>query len=116
MNRVVVTASRLIASNTFMTFAWYAHLRDLAHKPWIIAALANWGIALCEYLIQVPANRIGFATLSRAQLKIIQEIITLAVFVLIALIFTSGVVVELPLVRALSGGSGVLYFSGAWKP
>jgi hypothetical protein len=87
MNRVVVTIALLIVSNTFMTFAWYAHLRDLAHKPWIVAALASWGIALCEYLFQVPANRIGFATLSLAQLKIIQEVITLAVFVPFAILY-----------------------------
>jgi len=71
----------LIVSNVFMTFAWYAHLRNLGHRPWVIAALASWGIAFFEYLFQVPANRIGFAALSLAQLKIIQEVITLSVFV-----------------------------------
>lgn len=65
----------------FMTFAWYAHLKDLSHKPWLIAALISWGIALFEYLIQVPANRIGYQTMNVAQLKILQEVITLCVFV-----------------------------------
>jgi uncharacterized protein (DUF486 family) len=64
-----------------MTFAWYAHLRDLAGRPWLFAALVSWGIALAEYLIQVPANRIGYTALSLAQLKILQEAITLCVFV-----------------------------------
>ena len=71
----------LIASNLFMTVAWYAHLRNLADRPWYVAAILSWGIALFEYLLQVPANRIGFRTLSLAQLKIIQEVITLGVFV-----------------------------------
>lgn len=64
-----------------MTFAWYVHLKELNHKPWIIAALISWGIALIEYLFQVPANRIGYTVLSIGQLKIIQEVITLTVFV-----------------------------------
>jgi hypothetical protein len=71
----------LLASNVFMTFAWYAHLRDLNQKPWIVAALISWGIALFEYLLQVPANRIGHTELSLGQLKILQEVITLTVFV-----------------------------------
>jgi uncharacterized protein (DUF486 family) len=75
------TVLLLICSNVFMTFAWYAHLRNLATKPWYIAALASWGIALFEYMFQVPANRIGYTTLSIAQLKIIQEVVTLSVFV-----------------------------------
>ncbi|OQA33089.1 MAG: hypothetical protein BWY57_01453 [Betaproteobacteria bacterium ADurb.Bin341] len=75
------TALLLAASNIFMTFAWYAHLKQMSDKPWWIAALLSWGIALFEYLIQVPANRIGSAELSLAQLKILQEVITLAVFV-----------------------------------
>jgi uncharacterized protein (DUF486 family) len=70
-----------------MTFAWYAHLRNLGHRPWIIAALASWGIALFEYLFQVPANRIGHAQLSLAQLKILQEVITLTVFVPFAVLY-----------------------------
>lgn len=71
----------LICSNIFMTFAWYGHLKNLAGSPWYIAAMISWGIALFEYLLQVPANRIGFQSMNLAQLKIIQEVITLAVFV-----------------------------------
>lgn len=71
----------LLASNVFMTFAWYAHLRNLSQRPWLVAALASWGIALFEYLFQVPANRIGHSELSLGQLKILQEVITLSVFV-----------------------------------
>ncbi|RMH15170.1 MAG: hypothetical protein D6701_10325 [Gemmatimonadetes bacterium] len=81
MNRILITASLLVCSNVFMTFAWYAHLRNLSHRHWIVAALVSWGIALFEYLLQVPANRIGHATLSVGQLKILQESITLLVFV-----------------------------------
>ena len=77
----------LLASNVFMTFAWYAHLKNLASKPWWIAALASWGIALFEYLLMVPANRIGYTALSLPQLKIVQEAITLAVFVPFAVIY-----------------------------
>ena len=71
----------LVFSNVFMTFAWYAHLRNLADRPWYVAAIVSWGIALFEYLLQVPANRIGYTTMSLAQLKILQEVITLTVFV-----------------------------------
>jgi hypothetical protein len=71
----------LTCSNMFMTFAWYGHLKNLQHKPWIYAALISWGIAFFEYLIQVPANRIGYQVLNLGQLKIIQEVVTLAVFV-----------------------------------
>ena len=78
---LIKTVVLLTASNVFMTFAWYAHLRDMKTKPWFIAALASWGIAFFEYLLQVPANRIGNDTLSLPQLKIIQEVITLTVFV-----------------------------------
>ena len=81
------TTLLLIASNVFMTFAWYAHLRDLQAKPWYIAALVSWGIALFEYLIQVPANRIGYTQLSLAQLKILQETITLGIFVPFSLLY-----------------------------
>jgi uncharacterized protein (DUF486 family) len=83
----VVSASLLVASNVFMTFAWYAHLKHLSAKPWWIAALVSWGIALFEYLLQVPANRIGFTQLSLAQLKIMQEAITLVVFVPFAIFY-----------------------------
>jgi uncharacterized protein len=75
------TVGLLLLSNVFMTFAWYAHLRNLAERPWFLAALASWGIALFEYLLQVPANRIGHGSYSLGQLKILQEVITLAVFV-----------------------------------
>ena len=84
---VIPTVLLLIASNLFMTIAWYAHLRNLADRPWYVAAIVSWGIALFEYLLQVPANRIGFRTLSLAQLKIIQEVITLGVFVPFAVLF-----------------------------
>ena len=75
------TGGLLVLSNLFMTFAWYAHLRNLAERPWWVAAFASWGIALFEYLLQVPANRIGYTALSLPQLKILQEVITLLVFV-----------------------------------
>ena len=74
-------AGLLLISNLFMTFAWYAHLRNLASRPWLVAALASWGIALFEYLFQVPANRIGHTQMTLGQLKILQEVITLCVFV-----------------------------------
>jgi uncharacterized protein (DUF486 family) len=77
----------LTCSNVFMTFAWYAHLKDLKEKPWVIAALFSWGIALFEYLLQVPANRIGHQVMSVGQLKILQEVITLAVFVPFAVLY-----------------------------
>lgn len=77
----------LTLSNVFMTFAWYAHLRDLREKPWIIAALVSWGIAFFEYLVQVPANRIGYQVMTLGQLKIVQEVITLSVFVPFAVFF-----------------------------
>jgi uncharacterized protein len=77
----------LTLSNVFMTFAWYAHLKNLSGKPWFVAALLSWGIALFEYLLQVPANRIGYTTLSLPQLKIMQEIIALAVFVPFAIFY-----------------------------
>ena len=77
----------LICSNVFMTFAWYAHLKNLAGRPWYLAALVSWGIALFEYLLQVPGNRIGYTELSLAQLKILQEVITLVVFVPFAVFY-----------------------------
>ena len=77
----------LSLSNVFMTFAWYAHLKNLGARPWYIAALASWGIALFEYLLQVPANRIGYTELSLGQLKILQEVVTLAVFVPFAVLY-----------------------------
>ena len=87
VSTIAVTAGLLAASNVFMTFAWYAHLRNLSSRPWWIAALASWGIALFEYLLQVPANRVGYAELTLPQLKILQEVITLTVFVPFALLY-----------------------------
>ena len=81
MPAIVRTTLLLVSSNIFMTFAWYAHLKDLRTKPWLVAVLVSWGIAFFEYLLQVPANRISYGTLQLAQLKILQEVITLAVFV-----------------------------------
>jgi uncharacterized protein len=87
LSPVVVSAALLVASNVFMTFAWYAHLKNLTAWTWWVAALASWGIALFEYLLQVPANRIGFTALSLPQLKIMQEAITLVVFVPFAIFY-----------------------------
>jgi uncharacterized protein (DUF486 family) len=81
MSPIASTILLLIASNVFMTFAWYGHLKTLSHKPLIVAVLVSWGIAFFEYLIQVPANRIGFGQLTLPQLKMLQEVITLSVFV-----------------------------------
>jgi uncharacterized protein (DUF486 family) len=81
------TVGLLALSNVFMTFAWYAHLKELSAKPWIVAALVSWCIALFEYLLQVPANRIGYATLTLPQLKVLQEAITLTVFVPFAILY-----------------------------
>ena len=87
MSAVAQTVLLLVCSNVFMTFAWYAHLKELYHKPWLVAALASWGVALFEYLLQVPANRIGFRQLDLGQLKILQEVITLTVFVPFAVFY-----------------------------
>ncbi len=87
MSVILQTSLLLIFSNLFMTFAWYAHLKNLSDKPWYLAALISWGIALFEYLLQVPANRIGYSELSLAQLKLLQEIITLSVFVPFAVFY-----------------------------
>jgi uncharacterized protein (DUF486 family) len=81
MRNIGLTVLLLFFSNIFMTFAWYAHLKELNQRPWIVAALASWGIALFEYLLQVPGNRIGYTVMSVGQLKLIQEVITLTVFV-----------------------------------
>jgi len=86
-NVLLRTTLLLIASNVFMTFAWYAHLRNLSDRKWYVAALASWGIALFEYLLQVPANRIGYTALTLPQLKILQEVITLSVFVPFAIFY-----------------------------
>ena len=88
LQTLAATATLLALSNLFMTFAWYGHLKHLQSSPWVVAALVSWGIALFEYLLQVPANRIGFAGgISLAQLKILQEVITLAVFVPFAMLY-----------------------------
>jgi uncharacterized protein (DUF486 family) len=81
------TVILLILSNVFMTCAWYAHLKELSARPWFVAALVSWGVALFEYLLQVPANRIGHTVMSVSQLKIIQEVITLSVFVPFSLLY-----------------------------
>jgi uncharacterized protein (DUF486 family) len=87
MRVVATTAALLVCSNIFMTFAWYAHLRDLRTRPIMFAILVSWGIAFFEYLLQVPANRIGYTTLKLAHLKVLQEVITLAVFVPFAVLY-----------------------------
>jgi uncharacterized protein (DUF486 family) len=101
----------LIASNVFMTFAWYAHLKNLAGSPWYVAALVSWGIALFEYLLQVPANRIGFqqAGFSVAQLKIIQEVVTLGVFAPFAVLYL-GQPLKLDFLWAALCMVGAVYF------
>jgi len=87
MPATLQTILLLSASNVFMTFAWYAHLKNLNDRPWFIAALVSWGIALFEYLLQVPANRIGYTVMTLPQLKILQEVITLSVFVPFAVLY-----------------------------
>ena len=87
MRDIGLTILLLSLSNVFMTFAWYAHLKELSAKPWIVAALASWAVAFFEYMLQVPANRIGYGVLSLGQLKILQEVITLTVFVPFAVFY-----------------------------
>ncbi len=87
MRHIALTVLLLSLSNVFMTFAWYAHLKELSGRPWFIAAVASWGIAFFEYLLQVPGNRIGYQVLSVGQLKILQEVITLSVFVPFAVLY-----------------------------
>lgn len=87
MTTIVKTVALLVCSNIFMTFAWYGHLKNLQNKAWYYAALISWGIALFEYLIQVPANRIGYGKMNLAQLKIVQEVITLLVFVPFSILY-----------------------------
>lgn len=106
---MMLTTLLLIASNLFMTFAWYGHLKHLNDKVWIIAALASWGIALFEYMLQVPANRIGFAAMSLPQLKILQEVITLAVFVPFAVLYM-GQEVRMNFLYAAVCLMGAVYF------
>ena len=106
---VVTTVLLLSASNVFMTIAWYGHLKHLNTAPWWIAALLSWGIALFEYLLQVPANRIGYTVLTLPQLKILQEVITLAVFVPFA-VFVMGQPVKMNFVYAGLCLVGAVYF------
>jgi uncharacterized protein len=87
MRPILLSIALLCLSNIFMTFAWYAHLRELSHKPWVVAALISWGIAFFEYMLQVPANRIGYQVLSVGQLKILQEVISLSVFIPFSIIY-----------------------------
>jgi uncharacterized protein (DUF486 family) len=105
----VQTIGLLVLSNVFMTFAWYGHLKNLSTKPWWIAALVSWGIALFEYLLQVPANRIGYGTFSLAQLKIVQEVVTLAVFVPFAMLYM-GQPIKLDYLWAALCLLGAVYF------
>src|SRR6478672_2597327 len=84
---VLRTTALLVCSNVFMTFAWYGHLRNLGSRPWYVAAIVSWGIALFEYLLQVPANRTGYTQMSLAQLKILQEVVTLLVFLPFAILY-----------------------------
>src|SRR4249920_1938679 len=106
---IATTALLLTASNLFMTFAWYGHLKHLGSKPWLFAAMVSWGIALFEYLLQVPANRIGFSVMSLAQLKILQEVITLAVFVPFAVLYM-GEDVKMNYLYAAACLMGAVYF------
>ena len=87
MHPILTSVLLLFCSNVFMTFAWYAHLKELSAKPWIVAALISWGLALFEYLLQVPANRIGYTVLSVGQLKIMQEVISLGIFIPFAIFY-----------------------------
>jgi uncharacterized protein len=87
MRAITTTVGLLCLSNIFMTFAWYGHLKELYQKPWLVAVFVSWGIALLEYLFQVPANRLGFTVLNVAQLKILQEVITLSIFVPFAIFY-----------------------------
>ena len=109
MNRFVITVILLCCSNIFMSFAWYGHLRNFPHRPWIFAALVSWGIALLEYLFQVPANRVGHEVMTVGQLKLLQEVITLSVFVPFAVFYMK----EPPSWNYLSAGfclMGAVYF------
>jgi uncharacterized protein (DUF486 family) len=106
---IAQAAGLLLVSNVFMTFAWYAHLKNLASKPWYVAAIVSWGIAFVEYLFMVPANRIGYTALTLPQLKILQEVITLAVFAPFA-VFTMGQPVKLDYLWAGCCMLGAFYF------
>ena len=106
---LLVMALLLICSNLFMTFAWYGHLKNLAASPWYVAALISWGIALFEYLLQVPANRIGYTAFNLGQLKILQEVITLSVFVPFAVLYM-GQPLKLDYLYAAICLMGAVYF------
>lgn len=107
---LIRTAVLLLGSNSFMTVAWYGHLKTLANRPWYIAALVSWGIALFEYLLQVPANRIGFSAMTLPQLKVLQEVITLLVFVPFA-VFAMGQTLKLDHLWAALCLVGAVYFA-----
>jgi uncharacterized protein (DUF486 family) len=109
LHPVLATALLLAISNIFMTFAWYGHLKHLNARPWWIAALVSWGIALFEYLVQVPANRIGYSSMSLAQLKILQEVVALAVFVPFAILYM-GEQVRMNYLYAALCLTGAVYF------
>jgi uncharacterized protein len=109
MNPVLSAVLLLCASNVFMTFAWYAHLKNLADRPWYLAAFLSWGIAFFEYLLQVPGNRIGYTRLTLPQLKILQEVITLLVFVPFATLYM-GKAMKLDYLWAALCILGAVYF------
>ena len=109
MRSVGLTVLLLCLSNVFMTFAWYAHLKELSQKPWIVAALVSWGIAFFEYMLQVPGNRIGYGVLTVGQLKLLQEVITLTVFVPFAMLFM-GATLKLDYLWAGLCMMGAVYF------
>jgi uncharacterized protein (DUF486 family) len=109
-NSMLVAALGLLISNVFMTFAWYAHLKNLRSSPWWVAAFLSWGIALFEYLLQVPANRVGYEVMSLTQLKILQEVITLSVFVPFAVLYM-GQPVKLDFLWAGLCLVGAVYFT-----
>ena len=110
MRTTIITVALLVASNVFMTFAWYGHLKHLNAKPWFVAALVSWGIAFFEYMVQVPANRIGYRTMDLAQLKVLQEVVTLTVFIPFAVFYMK----ERPRLDYLWAGlclMGAVYFA-----
>jgi uncharacterized protein len=109
MSPLIRFVALLACSNVFMTFAWYAHLKNLSDRPWYVAALVSWGIALCEYLLQVPANRIGAQVLTLGQLKIAQEVLTLTIFVPFA-VFYMGQPLKLDYLWAALCLLGAVYF------
>lgn len=109
MSPIVRTILLLTLSNVFMTFAWYAHLKDLSGRPWWVAAFVSWGVALFEYLIQVPANRVGYTVMTLPQLKMLQEAIALAVFVPFAVLYMKQPV-KLDYLWAALCVMGALYF------